>query len=182
MVIFLVFALALTVHDLVTGALDISTISTVLVQCPIYSFKVIGRIVFVIFGLSAICWTVFRQPISAVVTFLAIGIITVIIGKESLEWSYMGNVLILLPIFVIGSFVVAIHRNLISKFDLLIAVGVFPVVVISFLAFFSSSGSGQNIGFVNLSQWQFIRLLSAATLPFIPVVATPLIMDKLRHR
>jgi hypothetical protein len=180
--IFLVFALALTVHDLVTGALDTSAISTVLAQGTVYSFKVIGRIAFVIFGLSAICWTVFRQPISAIVTFLAIGILTVIIGKESLAWSYMGNALILLPVFVIGSFVVVLHRNLISKIDLLIAVIVFPAVVISFWAIFPWPGSGQNIGLMNLSQWQLIRLICVATLPFIPVVVTPLWIERLRHR
>lgn len=180
--IFLVFALALTAHDLVTGALDISAISTVLAQGSLNLFKFIGRVAFVIFGLSAICWTIFRQPIAAIITFLVYVIIFVIIGKESPAWSYIGNALILLPVFVIGSFIVALRKNLISKFDLLIAVIVFPVVVISFWAIFHWSGSGQNIGFVNLSQWQLIRLLSAATLPFIPVVVTPLIMDRLRHR
>ncbi len=180
--IFLVFALALTVHDLVTGALDISTISTMLAQGPIYSFIVIGKIAFVIFGLSAICWTIFRQPISAIVAFLVYAIITVIIGKESLAWSYIGNALILLPVFVIGSFVVALHRNLISKPDLLIAVIVFPVVVISFLAFFPQLGSGQNIGLMNLSRLQLIRLLSISTLPFIPTIVTPLWIERLRHR
>ncbi len=180
--IFLVFALALTVHDLVTGALDISAISTVLVQGSLYSFKVFGRIAFVIFGLSAICWTIFRQPIAAIFTFLVYAIITLIIGKESPAWSYIGNALILLPVFVIGSFVVALRKNLISKFDLLIAVIVFSVVVISFLAISPWSGSGQNIGLMNLNQWQLIRLLSAATLPFIPVVVTPLWIERLRHR
>ena len=180
--IFLLFALVITAHDLVTGALDISAISTILVQGALYSFKVLSRIAFVIFGLSAICWTIFRQPIAAIVAFLVYAIITLIIGKESLAWSYTGNALILLPVFVIVSFVVTLRKNVISKTDLLIAVIVFPVVVISFWAIFPWSGSEQNIGLMNLSQWQFIRLLSAATLPFIPVVVTPLIMDRLRHR
>ncbi len=180
--IFLVFALALTAHDLVTGALDILTLSTVLAQGYINSFKVIVWIPFAIFGFLAICWTVFRQPIAAVITLLASGIITVIIGKESPAWSYVGNAFVLLSVFVIGAYVVARRRNLISVTTLFVSMILFPFAVISFSALFPWWGTGQNSGLLNLNQWQLIRILSISTLPFIPVVITPLWIGRLRHR
>jgi hypothetical protein len=114
--------------------------------------------------------------------FFSSWLLTIIIGDVASTWVW--KVLIFsLPLVVLISYYVAWRLHLITTATLLISALVFPIVVVSLWAFpwwFFNHWSGK--GLPNLSLSHVIILISAATLPFLPVALTPLIMNKLRHR
>ncbi|NLD37178.1 MAG: hypothetical protein GX654_09945 [Desulfatiglans sp.] len=150
------------------------------------TLEIISMTIFGLYGFFIIYWTMLRLGmfLSFIggAAFFSSWLLTIIIGDVASTWVW--KVLIFsLPLVVLISYYVAWRLHLITTATLLISALVFPIVVVSLWAFpwwFFNHWSGK--GLPNLSLSHVIILISAATLPFLPVALTPLIMNKLRHR
>ena len=98
-------------------------------------------------------------------------------GSDLLRWS-AGVLAAGLIVGALGTFYVASRRKLISTATLVGAACAFPLAVVSLWAFqwwiWANRGS--------LSLMGALFIISAATVPFIPLVTVPLLIAKLRHR
>jgi hypothetical protein len=185
--IFTVVILGIVAYDWMIGKLDIRVLSPVKwafkysSTTEVITLSLLGIYAFVVFY-----WTLYRTVIvlwaGSVVLSVLIIIPSLIWGREVVMLWVWYSLPVVLPLCVLGSFYVAKRRNLITTATLLISACTFPLVVVSFWAFPYSEFLGVPVEFSNLNQIQMIYFASAAILPFIPVVVTPLIMDRLRHR
>jgi hypothetical protein len=140
-----------------------------------------------LYGFAVLYWTLLCLAPILLVGWVAVILISwlikALIGDVAFFW--IGYSLVVgLPLGVLGAFLVARLRNLITTATLVIVFCVFPLVVVSLWAFpwWSLTGNMYLKGLHSLSRSQIILLAIVATLPFIPVVATPLWMERLRHR
>ena len=180
--------LAVVAYDWAIGKLDVKTLSPVRwaleygSPLEVITMTLLGLYAFVLFY-----WTLLRLApalgVGGIVVFNITRLIRSLIGDIAMSWVWTALV-VGLPVAVLFAFYVARRRNLITTTTLVIAACVFPVVVISLWSFpwWSVVAFGLPKGLPDLNQVQIIRLISAATLPFIPLVATPLLMERLRHR
>ena len=182
--ILLVLTLLVIACDWATGALDEVVLSPVKWALKYSSpLETITMTVLGLYGFALFYWTLLRLGLALVLGIGVLSIITWLIGDVAASWVW--NALVVgLPLSVLVAFFVARLRNLITTGILVCSACVFPLAVVSLWAFpwwFTTSGSmGKGLPILNLSQ--IILIMAGATLPFIPVVATPLLMDKLRHR
>jgi hypothetical protein len=186
--IFAVVILAIVVYDWAIGMFDFLALSPVNWALK-YSSKpeVITMSLLGLFAFAVFYWTLFR---AGPVLWIGSWILSILVIIPSLIWGWevvwsqvLDALVIVLPLSILGAFYVARRRNLITTGTLVIAACLFPVVVVSLWAFpWWSVAFGLPKGLPDLNQFQIIRIIAAATLPFIPVATTPLLMDKLRHR
>lgn len=187
-VIITVVSLAVVMRDWATGALD--TLATFLPVKWALKYgsplEVITMTILGLYGYALFCWTLFRLnlilAVGGMILAFIILLMTSLIGDVAAIWIW--NVIVVgLIVTVLVAFYIARRRNLITTTTLVIIVCMFPLAVISLWAYpWFSSASGLPKGLPDLNQFQIIRIIAAATLPFIPVATTPLLMDKLRHR
>jgi hypothetical protein len=186
--IFAVVIVAIVVYDWAIGMLDFMALSPVNWALK-YSSKpeVVTMSLLGLFAFAVFYWTLFR---AGPVLWIGSWILNILMLIPSLIWGWevvwsqvLDALVIVLPLSIMGSFYVAKRRNLITTGTLVIAACLFPAVVVSLWAFpWFSAVFGLPKGLPDLNQFQIIRIIAAATLPFIPVATTPLLMDRLRHR
>jgi hypothetical protein len=140
-----------------------------------------------LYGFVVFYWTLLRLApilmVAGVALFLISWLTKLLIGDPA--FFLVGYSLVVgLPLGVLGAFYITRRRNLITTATLVIAACMFPLVVVSLWAFpwWSLTGNMYLKGLHSLSLNQIILMVIVATLPFIPVVATPLWMERLRHR
>jgi hypothetical protein len=186
-VILMVVTLAALVHDYFVFEIpDIKTLSPVI--SPVkwalkYSspLETVTMTVLGLYGFTILYWIVLWLGPQLLIVFIVWGL-TEIMGETALS-LYISTLVIGLPMGVLVAFYVARRRKLVTTATLVISACLFPVAVISLWAypwFFLPVTLPR--GLPDLNQGQIFLLVSAATLPLIPFVTTPLIMDKLRHR
>lgn len=186
--IFAGVALVVIAHDWAIGVLDFKTISPVKWVLSYSSpIEVITMTILGLYGFVLFYWTFLQMafPLSGVMAavYIIILLIKPLIGD--LVVSLVCDVLIfILSIFMLAAFYVARRRNLITTATILYSACMFPVTVISMWAFpwWLTTEWSASKGLYSLDQSQIIFCIIMALLPFIPVVATPLKMEKLRHR
>ena len=112
-----------------------------------------------------------------------ISLMKIFFGEIVESWMWKA-IIIGVPAIVALSFYIARRRNLISTISLLYSLFLFPVTVISLWAFpwWFTTAETLKKGLPSLNTGQILIVIGTATLPFLPVALTPLIMDKLRHR
>lgn len=174
-----VIALVLVARDWATGALDDAVLSDLSAsgENPI---EVVITTVLVLYILVLFYWTLLMLSLPITVCLIAAGLIFLLTWGTSSTWA--GNTMIVIPVGVLIASYIAKRCNLITTSTLVIAACVFPLVVVSLWVSPWWHGPGTINGLFSLNLWQIIRLISAATLPFIPLVASPLLMERLRHR
>jgi hypothetical protein len=149
--------------------------------------EIISMTIFGLYGFIIFYWTMLRLGMFLFfIGFAAIlfsWLFSSLIGDVASSWAWTA-LFISIPLLVLISYYVTRRLHLITTTTLVISALIFPIVVVSLWAFpwsFFSSDWGRK-GLSNLSLGHVIMLISAATLPFLPVAFTPLIMNKLRHR
>jgi len=186
--IFAVVTLAVVAHDWAIGMLDVKGLSPVKWALKYSSpIETVTMTVLGLYGFFLLYWIFLRMafPLNGVLAAVAIIILLMrpFIGDVAvlLVWVVL---IISLPISVLVAFYVARRRNLISTATAVYSACMFPVTVVSMWAFpwWLTTKWSASKGLHSLEQFQIILCIMAAILPFIPVVATPLIMDRLRHR
>lgn len=186
--IFAVVALAVVAYDWAIGVLDVKALSPVKwalkYSSPLetVTMTVLGLYGFVLFYWILLWMALPLNGVTAAV-FIIILLMRPLIGDlaNSLVW---GVLIIALPVSVLVAFYVARRRNLITTATVVYSACMFPVTVVSLWAFpwWLATKWSASKGLPILDQSQIILCIIAAILPFIPVVATPLLMDRLRHR
>lgn len=150
------------------------------------SIEIISMTIFGLYGFLVIYWTMLR--LGFLLFFVGIAaifsswLLTILFGDVASTWMWEA-LFISLPLIMIISFYFAKRLHLITTTTIVVAAFLFPVVVISLWSFpwsFFSNDWGYK-GLADLSLSHVIMLTSSATLPFLPVALTPLIMNKLRH-
>ncbi len=195
-VIIIVVSLVVLTRDWATGALD--TMATYLpfkwnwispVKWALkYSspLEIATMTILGLYGTVLLFWTLYRLNLVLVVGVMIFALIylmmTSLTGDVAATWIW-NITIIVLTVTVLAAFYIARRRNLITTTTLVIIACMFPLAVITLWAYpWFHSASGLPKGLPDLNQFEIIRIIAAAILPFIPVVATPLLMDKLRHR
>jgi hypothetical protein len=149
--------------------------------------EIISMTILGLYGFIIIYWTMLR--LGMLLFFVGIAaifsswLLTILFGDIASTWMWE-TLFISFPLVGLISFYVTRRLYLITTATLVISAIVFPIVVVSLWAFpwwFFSNAFGPK-GLPNLSLSHVIMLTSSATLPFLPVALTPLIMNKLRHR
>ena len=180
-------AIILVIFDWNSDKLDIKTLTPVKWALKYASpLEIIIMTILGLYGYALFYWTVLCLSwelltiagIAVLITWIA----KLLLGDIAAE--YVMNVLFAgVPIVLITSFFVAKRRNLITTGTLLISAFALPLAMLSFCAYpWHYSAVGLPKGLPDLSLLQVVYVVIGATLPFIPVALTPLIMDKLRHR
>jgi len=182
--ILMMVALALAVYDWARGTLNIGALSPVKWALMYNSpFETVTMTCLGLIGFVLLYWTLLcLAPIllvCEVVVVLISWLIKSLIGDVAILWV-SGTLIMGLTLGVLGAFDVARHRNLITTATLVISACMFPVAAVALWA--CPWWFGATKGLSNLNQLQIIHLVGMATLPFIPLVASPLLIDKLRHR
>jgi len=187
--IFAVVTLMVVTYDWAMGVLDFKALSPVKWALMRYGspLEIVTMTVLGLYGFVLFYWVLLRMSLP----FIGLIIIAVIISllmrlfigdfADSLVW---GALILTIPICVVVAYHVARRRNLITTATVVYSACVFPLNVLSLWAFpwWSTTKWSASKGLYSLDQSQIILCIIAALLPFIPVVTTPLIMDKLRHR
>jgi hypothetical protein len=176
--------LAIVGYDWAIGKLDINALSF-MKQALEYNSKheVIIMSVLGLFAFALFYWTLYRIGPILFIGNAILNILISIIWNHKLVMPRVYDALaVILPLCVLGTYYVARRQNLITKKTLVFSACAFPVVVISLFTFPWSDVLGFSVDLSNPNHIQIIYLISAGFVPFIPVVATPLIMNKLRHR
>lgn len=185
--IIILITFVLIIFDWNSDKLDIKALTPVKWALKYSSpLEIITMTILGLYGYVLFCWTVLyisAELLSvAVIAILITGFTRLLFGETAAD--YVMTVLCAgVPVGVLIAFYIARRRNLVTSTTLVITVCIFPLAVIFLWAypwFYSITGLPK--GLPDLSQVQIIRLIAVATLPFIPVATTPLLMDKLRHR
>ncbi len=183
-IILLVLILAITVFDLSNGMFDIRSLSPVnwalkhSTKTEFFYMSILGLFAFII-----LCWFIFRSIFLACPPICYI--FPLLIFMHSMPWfqKVIGTLCVILLIAVLAAFQEAKLRNLISTTTIVTAACIFPLIALSIWAFIWPEASFiiPN-GYLNLNRWQILIMIGASSLPFISVVVTPFVMDKIRHR
>jgi hypothetical protein len=182
--IFAVVALVVVAYDWAIGVLDVKALSPVKWALKYSSpLETITMTVLGLYGFAIFYWTLLRLGLVLVFGIFVLSIITWLIGDVAASWVWTALV-VGLPLSVLIAFFVARLRNLITTGMLVCSACLFPLAVVSLWAFpwWLATGESMSKGLPILNQFQIILIIAGATLPFIPVIATPLKMEKLRHR
>lgn len=186
--IFAVVVLAVIVHDWAKGVLDFKALSPVkwalIYDSPI---ETVTMTILGLYGFLLLYWILLRMALPVIGVIAAATILALIMKQiigdlaNSLVWNI---IIIVLPVSVLIAFYIARRRNLITTATIVYSICMFPLAVISMWAFpwWLTTNESANKGLHNLDRSQIILFIIAAILPFIPAVATPLKMEKLRHR
>jgi hypothetical protein len=186
--IFAIVILVIVVYDWAIGMFDIMALSPVKWALKSSSKpEAITMSLLGLFAFAVIYWTLFR---AGPVLLIGNWILSILMIIPSMIWGWevvwsqgLDALVFILPSSILCIFYLARRRNLITTGTLVIAVCLFPLVVVSLWAFpWWEAVFGSPKGHSDLNYTQIICVIAAATLPFIPVVGTPLLMDKLRHR
>ncbi|MBN1906922.1 MAG: hypothetical protein JW927_17710 [Deltaproteobacteria bacterium] len=149
--------------------------------------EIISMTIFGLYGFLIIYWTMLR--LGFLLFFVGIAaifsswLLTTLFGDVASTWMWEA-LFISLPLIMIISFYFAKRLQLIATTTIVVAAFLFPIVVISLWSFpwgFFSNDWGYK-GLADLSLSHAIMLTSSATLSFLPVALTPLIINRLRHR
>jgi hypothetical protein len=182
--ILLLVSLLVIARDWATGALDEAALSPVGWAMKYNSpIETITMTVLGLYGFALIYWTLLRLGLILILGIGLLSVVTWVIGDVAASWVWIALV-VGLPMGVLVAFFVARLRNLITTGTLVCSACVFPLAAVSLWAYpwwLTTSGSmSKGLPALNLSQ--IILIITAATIPFIPVVGTPLLMERLRHR
>ncbi|MFC1495050.1 hypothetical protein ACFL6W_07215 [Thermodesulfobacteriota bacterium] len=187
LVMLIVISLFLILYDWINGNLDINKATPV--KWALKCDSTLETITFTILGLYAFIlfyWTMLCIPMElltgAGLAACIIWITSLLFGDTAAK--YMANLMFAaVPVWVIIAFYRAKRRKLISTTMILISVFMFPLTIAALWAypwFFTTTGLPE--GLPDLNHSQIIYIIIGAMLPFMPIVATPIIIDKLRHR
>jgi uncharacterized integral membrane protein len=182
--IFAVVTLMVVAYDWAIGVLDVKALSPVKWALKYSSPpETITMTVLGLYGFAIFYWTLLRLGLVLVFGIFVLSIITWLIGDVAASWVWTALV-VGLPLSVLVAFFVARLRNLITTGMLVCSACLFPLAVVSLWAvpWWLTTSESMSKGLPILNLFQIILIIAGATLPFIPVVTTPMIMDRLRHR
>jgi len=184
--IIILITFVLVIFDWNSGNLDIKTLTPVKWVLRYGSpLEIITMTILGLYGYALFYWTVLY--ISAELLSIA-GLAIVITWITKLLFGdiaaeYVMNIMFAgVPVGLFIAFYIAKKRELITTATLLISAFMFPLAVLSLGAYPWYSAVGLPKGLPDLNLLQGIYIIIGAMLPFVPIAATPLIMDKLRHR
>jgi hypothetical protein len=183
-IILLALILAITVFDLSNGMFDIRNVSPVnwalkhSTNTEFILMSILGLFAFLI-----LYWFIFRTIVFMVPPVSYIVPLLIVIQLMPSGQKVISILCVILLIAVLAAFHEAKLRNLISTATIVTSTCIFPLIVISIWAFAWPEASFIiPDGYLNLNRWQIFIMIGASSLPFISVVVTPFVMDKIRHR
>ena len=175
------------ISDWINGKVDLKTLTPVKWALKYDSpVEIITMTTIGLYGYLLFCWALLSMNAGVLtvggLAILITGITKLFLGDTAAE--YLINMMSVgVPLVLLFAFYIAKQRNLITTTTILTAGFIFPLIVVSLWAFpWFYSANGLPEGLPDLYFTQIVRLMCVAALSFYPLVLTPLIMDRMRHR